>query len=331
MEEVHIALASDENYRAGLLVTACSIAEHASRDCELVFHLIDGGLPADCLTFLETRLHALHPSVTLHHIRLSEITASVALADLPQYRGKSMPNARLILPSLLKDVEFCIYSDVDFLWLADIAELWREKRAGDLVLGVHEPCTDTLDQEKSWFEAKGVPFVRERYICTGLTFYNLKLARQNQLAERIVEFMRRHSDAHYPDQTALNAILAGNVHLVDEKWQRLTVALRGVRPRNDFVLHYAGNPPWKFDSGVSILTDALLLWHSHHARYLGTTLWRSLRGVMSIGGMIRGRLYWHLIRCPLTRGVFFALLRVGGRGSCCKRMAIRCEKVRLAR
>lgn len=32
--------------------------------------------------------------------------------------------ARLLLPDLLSDVTYVIYTDVDILWLADIAELW---------------------------------------------------------------------------------------------------------------------------------------------------------------------------------------------------------------
>lgn len=47
METVHIALPSDQNYIPGLLVTAGSIAYHASRDVELMIHVLDGGIHDD--------------------------------------------------------------------------------------------------------------------------------------------------------------------------------------------------------------------------------------------------------------------------------------------
>lgn len=327
METIHIAVASDENYWSGLLVTTCSIGECASRDCELVFHVIDGGLLSDHKILIEKRLRELHPKVSVDWISFLKLPDYEGFAALPIYHGNCMSYARLALPYLLVDVNYCIYCDVDFLWLADVAELWREMRPSDLVLGVREACLDTLDEEEAWCFSENVPFRRNQYVCAGLSFYNLERLRRTRMAEHIIEFLRNHPGVPFADQTALNAVLGGEVRLIDEKWQRMTVALRGIAPRKDFVLHYAGNPPWRFDSGTSILTDAFLLWHEYRAKYTGTTRWRSLRSMASAWKLILGRLYWHVVRCPLLRVLFFALLRMMGHGKCCKRMLIRCEKV----
>ena len=327
MERVHIALAADENYFAGLLVTACSLAEHAAREVELVIHVIDGGIAGESWAKLERKLKALHPQVALDRIGLPSLAEGVVFRSLPVYRGNTMTYARLALPWVLADVEFCIYCDVDFLWLADVAEVWREADPNDLFLGVAEACSDSLDPEETWCAEHSVPFHRDRYVCAGFSFYNLKRALEAKLAERTIEFLQRHPDAPFVDQSAVNAVLDGEVRLLDEKWERLSVALKGVKPRRDFVLHYAGDVPWRLDQPSSVLSDAALLWYRHYARYADITTDEALRKFLSAKKRILGRLYWHLIRRSFTRKAFFALLTLAGHRKCQREMEKRGEKV----
>ena len=44
VEKVDLALASDQGAYCGLLVAACTAAQHATKDVELVFHVLDGGI-----------------------------------------------------------------------------------------------------------------------------------------------------------------------------------------------------------------------------------------------------------------------------------------------
>ena len=321
-ERIHLALASDENYAKGLLVTACSLAERASREVELAFHILDGGVCEATWTHLTDAIRGLHPHALIDRIPIAALDSR--LSSLPTYRGNTMTYARLALPAVLPDVDRCVYCDVDFLWLADVAELWHEMRESDLFCSVAEPCPATLDREAEWCRERQVPFRRDRYVCAGLSFYNLKRARETSLAERTIAFLDAHADAPFVDQTALNAVLDGDVHLVHEKWERLTVALKGLPPREDFVLHFAGDAPWRLSAPASVLTDAALLWHAYHARYAGITRLKSLRDCAPLPRLALKRAYWHAIRCPLLREVFFFALSLAGHTKCRSVMEAKC-------
>ena len=46
-DSIVVALAADQNYYKGLLVTACSMARHANNDCLITWVILDGGISPD--------------------------------------------------------------------------------------------------------------------------------------------------------------------------------------------------------------------------------------------------------------------------------------------
>ena len=211
---VEIALASDDKYFQGLLVTAVSMVEHASGDAELSFNILDGGISQANFSFFEKRIAELNPLATINRITVDQRS----LRQFPQYWSSKMTYARLLLPIVLPDVDFVVYSDVDFIWLADVSLLWQQRNEAVAILAPHDQMEETLSIEEQWFADHHVAFNRKQYFCAGLAILNLRKFREESYLMEVIEFLRVHDNVKIADQTALNAILLNDASLLDNKW-----------------------------------------------------------------------------------------------------------------
>ena len=285
MEVINIALAADGGYFCGLFVTACSIAKYAAKDVTLRFNILDGGIEERDWNLLVEKVGGLHAAVEFNRLTVND----EMFADYPDWHGNKMAYARLMLPDALPNVDWCIYCDVDFLWMKDIAELWAERDDKYALVGIRDGAQWTLDREKIWFEKNGYQFDPETYFCSGLCFFNLKAFREQGLVRKIEEILKRHSDIQYPDQAALNIVTFGKTKIVPKCWQQFHQDIVPTMVHEGVVIHYAGAIPWKpINVKMGVLSDLTLLWHRMNANARGITLWQSLRMYFSVRHIL-----WH--------------------------------------
>lgn len=294
MEIIDIALASDSGYFCGLFVTAYSIAKYANKDVVLRFNILDGGIGNEDWALLKSKVGELHKEVEFRKLPVDD----AMFADYPAWHGNKMAYARLMLPEVLPEVDWCVYCDVDFLWMRDIAELWKERDDKYAFIGTKDGADWTLKREQAWFEKHGYPFDPEKYFCSGLCFFNLKAFREQGLIRKIEAILKAHSDIQYPDQAALNIATFGQTKIVPKCWQQFHQDVTPQMVQDGCVIHYAGAIPWKVPKGAaSLLRDLDLLWHQMNAEARGITVWQSLRKYMSAGNIVyyrglRNLLYW---------------------------------------
>ena len=256
MEAIDIALAADGGYFCGLFVTACSIAKYASKVVTLRFNILDGGIDERDWKSLVEKVSALHSAVEFKRLSVN----GDMFADYPDWHGNKMAYARLMLPDALPDADWCIYCDVDFLWMRDITELWAERDERYVFIGTMDGAEWTLAREKVWFEKNGYPFDPKMYFCSGLCFFNLKAFREQGLVRKIERILRRHSDIQYPDQAALNIATFGQTKIVSQIWQRFPERVTQTDLNEGCVVHHAGELPWKRVRGsVTLLSDTIML------------------------------------------------------------------------
>lgn len=165
-DNIHIALASEDNYFDGLLVTSWSIAASCSSPARLVFHVLDGGISNDNIQFLKAALSKFQCRLDI--IRLDPASQ---LKGLGAWHGtNSMAYARLLLPSLLKDVRQVIYTDVDLLWLKDVSLLWQE--IDDRLLLQYAQTNSKKPSlplgEAEWAAKRGFQLNPATYFCSGM-------------------------------------------------------------------------------------------------------------------------------------------------------------------
>ena len=309
---IEIALASDAKYYCGLLVTAASIAFFANPAACLSFHILDGGLSNKEFEEFVSKISKFHPKVSFTR----HILSSVNLDNLPPYADSKMPYARLLLPTLLPNCHYVVYSDIDILWLADIAQTWSLCSQDSVLLSSPETCKGTLQQEEKWFREHGLHFVLERYFCSGFSIFNLDLFRKDDLSRKLFAFLKDNGHTHCADQTALNAILGTRAHLLPNTWQ--------IFPRNGIsestivsqcLLHYAGEAPWKATKQTHMLTDSQLLWFRFDSFVHKCSLWHSLRRHYSVPQIVMGRFLFFVISSKLGQFFFHYFMRRTGRGN----------------
>lgn len=304
MDRIDIALAADAGYFCGLFVTACSVAKYASRDMELRFNILDGGINKEDWSLLRRKASELHPHVSFNVIPVEE----QLFARYPAWHGNKMAYARLLLPEMLPDVAWCVYCDVDFSWCRDIAELWRERDDRYFMLVTLDGVASTFDTEEKWFHEKGLPFDRKTYFCSGLCFMNLNAFREQCLIDKVYGFLERYPDVHYPDQNALNAVTFGRTKLVSQCWQRFPLALSQDDLDCGVVIHHAGEVPWKKMSGMRLLSDAMLIWHHMNAEFRCVSLWQSLRVYFGVGDIILHRMFCLVFRYQPSKWMLWMLI-----------------------
>lgn len=319
---VEIALAADGGYFPGLFVTACSIAEHAAKDVALRFHVLDAGVREEDKRLIERKTLELHPAVAFEWIPVDQ----KMFEGLPKWNGGYMVYTRLLLPRLLKDVDWCIYCDCDFLWLKDVAELWSERDDQYAMLGTRDGAGWTLDIEGKWFAEHGFAFDRDDYFCAGLTFFNLKKFRDEGIDKKCFEILQLHPP--FNDQSVLNITCLGRVKLVPQTWQRFTEVVTQEEVERGVVIHHAGQVPWTKMHWSQQLDDCRLLWHRHHAKYRGISTWRSLRMFYSPARLIAARAITWLFRCPVLTQAMELVAKLGRHPGVYSYQKMRAKRVR---
>ena len=325
METVHVALPSDENYIVGLTATAGSMAYHASRDVVLSIHVLDGGIHDDTFDAFAKKIHRLHPHVEFSRIKVDE----VLFANFPVWAGNRMTYARLMLSEALPDVKHIIYSDTDYLWLADIAELWAQ-RQDDVIFASTVDQRGTIEKEQVWAKSKGLELDPNKYFCAGLSFYNLELFRKEHIIEQVADFLKKYPDVLFADQTAMNHLLLGRVRIVDEKWQTLSMCLTPQNVGKPVAIHYAGDIPWtrgKFWTWT--LSDASLLWYAMMDEINQVPLGTTLKSKLTLWQRFYKRALANLYKCEFTAKIFNAVLKVTGREAYIRNITLYCKNLGL--
>ncbi|WP_195564411.1 glycosyltransferase family 8 protein [Bacteroides xylanisolvens] len=326
METVHIALPSDENYIIGLTATAGSIAYHASKDVKLFIHVLDGGIHDNTFEQFTQKIYRLHPSVEFSRIKVDE----ALFINFPMWAGNRMTYARLMLSKVLPDVKHIIYSDTDYLWLADIAELWAQ-RQDDVIFISTVDQGGTIEKEQVWAKSKGLDFDSTKYFCAGLSFYNLELFRKEHIIEKVDGFLKKYPDVLFADQTAMNHLLLGRVKLVDEKWQTLSMCLTPQNVGNPVAIHYAGDIPWtrsKFWTWA--LSDAILLWYAMMDEINQVPLGTTLRSKLTLWQRFYKRTLANIYKNKFTAVFFNVVLKVTGRSAYIRNITYYCRNLGLS-
>lgn len=290
---IQIAMGADQNYFCGLLVTAVSMARNCSKDAVVSYNMLDGGINAESKAYLEKKCREVHKSCSFNWISIN----TQRFDQYPKFLDKGMMTyARLLLPDLLPTCDHVIYTDVDILWLADVAELWA-KRDDDIILqSVTDGVPEAVVKEGAWFREHGYKFDAERYFCAGMCFINLAKFRKEDMVRKLLEFIEQHPTINAHDQTALNVLMSDrdDVIMLPTKWQQRTVPLFIDEITERSAIHYAADAPWRNINYIHLLTDFHLLWFRIEAQIRGLTTWQVMRGYYSAWKLISSRFFFVL-------------------------------------
>lgn len=304
MEKVEVALAANHAYFPGLLVTAASLAEHTSHPLRL--WILDGGLERQDRETLVSCVAAHHRSADVRFVEVSE----ASFDGFPEWNaGSRLTYARLMLPSLLRDVSLVIYSDVDFLWRADVGELWDCVRA-EQKDGSPNAIWACLDPWVLTLEREGNP---SGYVCAGMMVMDLEAWRQQKLDRGCMEYIRTH-EVPFVDQSAINRVVA-NKGILPRKWGRFSREITRRELSGAWAIHYAGGVPWRWNYVLALITPADLEWYRYYGKLTGKSAWQVKVGFLGLKNYLLRRVAWILVHTQGLRQLFFAYLHLRGRDS----------------
>lgn len=308
METIDICLAANAKYFPGMFTTAASIAMHASKGYRLSFNLLETDVSDTDYDELVVCVSRIYPESEFHRFNVEKYD----FKSLQTWHGNRLAYARFLIGELRPDLEYVIYSDVDMLWLADVAELWGKRDAQKVMLAVND--NHILDVgEGDNYKRHGLILDTEKYFCSGMLLINLRRYRELDVTAKCVEFLEKNKDYVCPDQTALNQLIGNEVRLIERSWMTFTFDLKKLTCSRPIVLHYANELPWIRDGAADLLTDTVLIWYDVYARALGVSRFAALRRLLPHKRLIVSRVLYVLCASRLPSFLMHVLWYLFGK------------------
>jgi lipopolysaccharide biosynthesis glycosyltransferase len=118
---------------------------------------------------------------------------------------------KIVLPSLLPNLDKIIFTDGDMINLEDLSEMYSiEFRENMYFCGI----TDYIDHLN---QLREVGLSSDKYINIGVLLMNLKAMRENSIEKKLTEFIATHTLKFY-DQTAINCVCFNNTQVLPYKY-----------------------------------------------------------------------------------------------------------------
>ena len=263
---LHIVYATDSRYLFPTQVAAGSAIAWASRRGDVCIDILDCGVPdKEWNTFTRVLRDRLGNEFGLvrHRINMHRYD------DYQSWHGSKGLYARLELPNILTDVEWCVYADGDTLFTDDplkLLPLFDDKYA---LLG-HEDIFD--EKQMLWHKTHNLPFECKERVCSGFLAMNLNWFRDNDGVARLFKFIVDYPDVIFPDQDALNYVCLGKIGLLPDGWGKFSMT---ASPNCDKgCLHYVSLRPWEvMNMGWLSMTALTTIWFESIRKNLGMHPW----------------------------------------------------------
>ncbi|CAN5520996.1 glycosyltransferase family 8 protein [soil metagenome] len=260
---LEVCCAAERRYAPHSAAMLHSVIVNAGTHPVRVHYLVGPAFPRRATRRIGRMVEALGATIAFIEV------ARERIARLPDPRGFTEAMwYRLLLPELAPDVERMLYLDVDTIALDDLSPLWETDLGANLVAA----ATNVFEQRfRHRPRALGLSGP-EAYFNSGVMLLDLSAMRAAGAQEAIVECASARPDLLWPDQDALNVVLAGRRLALHPRWNCMNSTLAFESARNVYgadavarasarpaIRHFEGpfmNKPWH-----------LLCDHPHRERY----------------------------------------------------------------
>lgn len=289
-ETLHIVYNTDAAYLTLVTASAISAIRQASTPESIVIHILDCGLSDEDWRNFSAIVCAQGSSIAAyrHKIEMSSLAAFRA------WHGSLAAYARLFLPTLLSEVDWCLYVDGDTLFTDDPAKVLACRAEDVAIVGPEDKASP---QSRAWFAKQGFQKDWTHYFCSGFMLINLAWFRVKDAARWCMGFLHSHPDAPFPDQDALNICCEGHIRLFPTGWGVLSERMATCeRPG---LIHYVVDLPTKMRfRWRDGFRDVTAVWVNFARVSLGMSVWESC-GIPGWQWAL-GRAYNHALRVAVT-------------------------------
>ena len=257
-----------------------SMLVNVSASRTVAIYIVDGGLEQGHKAQLESSW--ARNGTRVHWLPARESS----LSDLPLWgRMSAATYYKLMVPELLPEfVNRAIWLDCDMVVMEDVARLWDTDPSDRHALAVQDVIVPYISSRYGVTHYEELGIARNaKYFNAGVMVMNLDLWRKDDVAERVLEYLKRYrDDVYFWDQEGLNAVLTGKWGELDPRWNRgmsgrhraraegRDEAMAGRAITEPWVIHFTGNlKPWMHQGR----NPACALYF----RYLDMTAWAGWR------------------------------------------------------
>ncbi|SOB91153.1 lipopolysaccharide biosynthesis glycosyltransferase [Ureibacillus xyleni] len=249
MEKIHIVLAPDNNYVVPACAVITSVLENNTSGSSIHFYILDNDISNENKKNLDMAIKKNN----LTSLSYLQINSSLIEGKVVNGHISEAAYYRILLPQILFEIKKVIYLDCDVIVKKDIKQLW------DINIDDYAIAAVGI-KDFSHSSIIGLPSDAP-YFNSGVMLMNLKKWREENLLEKVLNFIRNNPDKLLLwDQDALNAVLYNNWLELDIKWNVRTVIftldkgmlklssgeLQDIR-HNPYIIHYTTeSKPWHF-------------------------------------------------------------------------------------
>ena len=195
---IHIACCSNEKLAPMFGVVVTSVGINVTSD-DVMMYLLHNGLKRSTVKRLQKIADRYNVGLKFLEIDL-EILKDCPVDEKIHY-GNIMMYARLLLPSMLPNLDKVIYLDCDLVVCKDLKSLW-ETDVNDVAVTM---APDLLYQDKATLSRLGI---NNNYLNSGVIVMNLDYWRKHDVMKRLLAYISdKGNELIYNDQDSLNAIL----------------------------------------------------------------------------------------------------------------------------
>ena len=195
---IHIACCSNEKLAPMFGVVVTSVGINVTSD-DVMIYLLHNGLKDSTVKRLQKIADRYNVGLKFLEIDL-EILKDCPVDDKIHY-GNIMMYARILLPSMLPNLDKVIYLDCDLVVCKDLKSLW-ETDVNDVAVAM---APDLWYQDKGTLSRLGID---NNYLNSGVIVMNLDYWRKHDVMKRLLAYISdKGNELIYNDQDSLNAIL----------------------------------------------------------------------------------------------------------------------------
>ena len=215
--EIPVVLAADNNYAQPTMVTIASMLQTAEKSTVYHFYLLVSG---DFSEKNKKRIIELCSQRTEWKVKFVDMQSAYKNTYIKVPHISTATYYRLQLPSLLSDVNKCIYLDVDLIVKQDLSSLFETDIENQYLAGVraagYYATSESLEYHMNRLGIQDF----SAYVNAGVLVMNLKRIREDGLEQKFVELIDKEWESQ--DQDILNVACLGKIRLVNMKYNAMT-------------------------------------------------------------------------------------------------------------
>ena len=298
---IQLATASNEAYAPALKVAVASALAALHPDAQALLHVLDGGLTAHTLRWLQHAVPLLHPRAQVQVHRVDEHSFRHAT---PMRNGSFMPYVRLLLGSIVPD-DRIIYFDADMVIQRDLQDAWHLDLQGHTIAACLNRGAMTLGSDCPWplaDDEKAIPYFNSGFLI-------IDLARWRQESREAEAFhLAPTGKCRFFDQTIMNYMFRHHRLLLDQAWNWQEEHLAPDRALSEVNLHFIERrkKPWLYHGAAA----RFQVWRFYYGLFAGnlTALFLSRPALHTWREQNKERLFR---LAPVQRIYRYLLIRAG--------------------